>query len=598
MSGAPPPSGSDRDDRDLLPGQAAPATPGAAETVEDAIEAQAGRSARGKAASDALRALAHTARSFVLYDAGNERIRGFLQEVRDRVEHFLRTYGELVVEVRPWELAVDGEVVYSEPDRERSLAFRLYRDGVRRLTFHPELDWSELVTLVGIMSIRYKGIRTQEDDIVTLLWRAGFSGIEMAAVEGLVASEEDATRDDTENPRDPFGPQNAAQAAIFAAPYAFDYPWPTFAERAVVELRPLAPGLLERIAREDGPESLPADCLRLARELAAALADRDDPLALADVTATLREVRDYLVGEERFDTLVEVVRAVAAGAAASGARPEPLLAACVDADTLKRFIASIPADVAEAPPALLELASLVPGDLLTPLLDLFEAADGRPAPAVLQLLAVQARGQAPRLLGRLRQASGPVALGLFRLLAQVDGAAAAGAAAELLGRGAADLQLDVVAFCERTPYGPKIGRALVVALESESAAVRARALAVLVRQRERRAFEPLLERLKRGTGSGFAETEAPALGEALARLDPERAMELFREWAKPPGLLGRIVPGQTMFRWAAASGLAALPGPESEELLERLARGASEELRRHAEAALARARRGAGKPHA
>ena len=400
MSSLPPSSKPDRDAEQLRTESGAAEEHTATPPADDGMEAAAGRSARGKAASDALRALAHTARSFVLYEAHNERIRGFLQEVRARVETYLRTYGALVVEVRPWELAVDGEVVYAEPDRERSMAFRLYRDGVRRLTFHPDLDWSELVTLVGILSIRYKGIRTQEDDIVTLLWRAGFANIEMAAVEGLVASEEDAGRDDADAARDAGGPQNAAQAMIFAAPYAFEHPWPSFSERAIVEMRPVAAPLLERIRAEDGASGLASDCVRLVREILAGLQDPDDRLPLGDVAATLRELRGFLVAEGKLDTLVEALRAIAASGVASGTRGE-LLAACVDDETLKRLIAAVPAEAKQPPPALLELATLVPGDHVGALLDMFDAAAGRPSPVVAQLLEIQARGQGARLVARL-----------------------------------------------------------------------------------------------------------------------------------------------------------------------------------------------------
>ena len=36
-----------------------------------------------------------------------------------------------------------AEVVYLERNRERSLAFRLFRDGVRRLTISPDVAWEE-----------------------------------------------------------------------------------------------------------------------------------------------------------------------------------------------------------------------------------------------------------------------------------------------------------------------------------------------------------------------------------------------------------------------------------------------------------------------
>jgi hypothetical protein len=72
-----------------------------------------------------------------------------------------------------------------------------------------------------------------------------------------------------------------------------------------------------------------------------------------------------------------------------------------------------------------------------------------------------------------------------------------------------------------------------------------------------------------------------------ARLDPEKARPLFKEWVRPPGLLSRLNPGQTTLRWAAVSGLAHLPGRDSEELLEWISHHAGEELSRQAAVALA-----------
>jgi hypothetical protein len=117
-----------------------------------------------------------------------------------------------------------------------------------------------------------------------------------------------------------------------------------------------------------------------------------------------------------------------------------------------------------------------------------------------------------------------------------------------------------------------------------------RALGILARQRESRAFDPLVEKVRRGATGDLTVAEARAAGEALAWLDPERARALFKEWIRPPGLLSRLAPGQTILRWAAVSGLAHLPGPASEELLEWLSHHTSDDLSRQAEATLAQLR--------
>ena len=153
-------------------------------------------SPKGRAASRALLSLSRAARAFLLYDPSNAAVGVFLEAIQENFSTYLKTFGPLSLSVRPFELAVDSEVVYDEEDRERSLAFKLFRDGVRRLTVFEAVEWSELLKLLEILSIRYTGIRLNEDDIVTLLWKANFQHVEIEAVEGFVPEEEDFNEDE------------------------------------------------------------------------------------------------------------------------------------------------------------------------------------------------------------------------------------------------------------------------------------------------------------------------------------------------------------------------------------------------------------------
>src|SRR5205814_2069125 len=81
--------------------------------------------------------------------------------------------------------------VHAEKDREKSLAYRLYRDGIRRLTIQPGATWEELLKLLEILSVRFIGVRQQEEDVVTLLTRAAFRFIDFGASSGPVADKED-----------------------------------------------------------------------------------------------------------------------------------------------------------------------------------------------------------------------------------------------------------------------------------------------------------------------------------------------------------------------------------------------------------------------
>ncbi|MFT5586329.1 MAG: hypothetical protein ACI9VR_003926, partial [Cognaticolwellia sp.] len=77
-----------------------------------------GDDAAAKAANQTLLALARAARSFLVYDASNDAIRGFLQDWKESMQAFAQAHGALELEVRPFELLYGKQVVYLDRDRE------------------------------------------------------------------------------------------------------------------------------------------------------------------------------------------------------------------------------------------------------------------------------------------------------------------------------------------------------------------------------------------------------------------------------------------------------------------------------------------------
>ena len=197
------------------------------------------------AAGAALLALTRAARSFTLYDPANKVVRALIADYRDRFRAVLEGHGPLLLEVHPFELTLGREVVYLERDRERSLAFRLFRDGVRRLSFMAGTSWDELLRLLQILSIRYTGVRQQEDDLVTLLRKAGFESVQIAAIEGFVPEEEHR-----ESPLDPDLLRGARER--YDPPAQWDTPLPPFPEAAPLVLPPGHRGAARAPARGGG----------------------------------------------------------------------------------------------------------------------------------------------------------------------------------------------------------------------------------------------------------------------------------------------------------------------------------------------------------
>ena len=143
----------------------------------------------GAVAVQFVAALSKAARSFTLYAPTNAVVRQFLADYQARAAE-ATAGGDLVLDVHPWEL--------------------------RRLTFRPGVAWSELLTFLEILAVRYVGIRQQEEDVVTLLRKGAFDGIGFAAVEGF-APEED-------NPEPEGVRRSRGQGS--RAPAGYDTPFP------------------------------------------------------------------------------------------------------------------------------------------------------------------------------------------------------------------------------------------------------------------------------------------------------------------------------------------------------------------------------------
>ena len=539
------------------------------------------------AAGAALLALTRAARSFTLYDPANKVVRALIADYRDRFRAVLDGHGPLLLEVHPFELTLGREVVYLERDRERSLAFRLFRDGVRRLSFMAGTSWDELLRLLQILSIRYTGVRQQEDDLVTLLRKAGFESIQVAAIEGFVPEEEHQ-----ESPLDPDLLRGSRER--YDPPAQWDTPLPPFPEAAPLVYRPATEGLLARLRAEEDEDQVPAQALRAVSELIQARGQGE----LEAVLGFALEVREYLLVERRVDLVVELGGLVRA---ALGAQPEAgaaFLEAWLDARTLAAVVGAQPPGASEPEPQLAALLDAATPATIDRLFDLLAAeGDGPRAPLVRLLLARSCRHAPQALATRLRAASGEAAVALFRLLETVDPQAAHASAVEATSGGEALLQREALRHLGAAPFTPEIARALHHLVESAHESVRLAALPVMAARGGPRVFAALLAHVVKHAAR-LTTAEAEAAGQALARSSGREALETFEAWLHPKGggLLGKLVKmhAPAPLQRVAFSGLRGLAGPEATSLLELLADHGDAALRPEAEAVLASRPQGPG----
>ncbi|MBM4367925.1 MAG: hypothetical protein FJ102_17060 [Deltaproteobacteria bacterium] len=551
-------------------------------------EVRLGASPRGTAANGVLLALSRAARSFLLYEPTNEAIRVFLENLRRATDSFLGEYGDLDLVVRPFELLHAGEVVYLERDRERSLAFRLYRDGVRRLVLRPGLTWHELLKLLEVVSIRYVGVRQTEDDMVVLLWKAGFQNLSFDAVEGFVADSEDDEDQGVAAPVE-------GRAIAIEAPPDFDLPMPTRPNMTRVQWREVPQPAIHELLAEDTTQAVPELAVRLCEELLAAMADPNSPLKFLDIVAQLNETRDFLFAEGLLAHSVRLAYATASANvsdADSDRACAEFLQSFVSPTALARFLHSVSRDAQEAPPELQALLESMPGDHLRTLVHVLDDEHGEASRRVTRRLIegyVATRGDEIVALA----ATAPAALccELLRVLRYADLARAATLVPRLLDRNELELQLEILHTLQAVPTGPEVLRVLLRLAGAENEEVRLRAIAQIGERNAAPAFQPLAARLRRDAALRMSHAEAAAIGEALAHCDGNAALGLFRDFCKPRGLLSAVLPGQTTLQWAAVAGLVLLPSDEVEPLVKHVHERAGSELQAHCTQAMVRRRR-------
>jgi len=545
-------------------------------------ESRVGGSEAARAVNLCLLALSRTARAFTLYDARNQAVGEFLTDLDTKIKRALAVAGgPLDLEVRGYELAWKGDVVYVERERERSLAFRLYRDGVRRLGFLPGLAWEEVLGLVEILSLRYTGVRQQEDDLVTLLSKASFKSISFTAVEGLAEEGQDE-ESRPEAPAQPLEP-----------PADWDLPLPGLGAPVAVGLRRLAPEALAALAAEAADQSAPSECVDLVLDLLDCLTDERDPLEADDVEPLAFEVRDFLIQEGEFGALRRLVPALER-CGAGDLRPQASILARFGGPAPLSRIAQRLRGSGTLPEDLLRYLEAVPGDHLADALALLEAERDATLRAVYTELVASLGHERPRLLTeRLASAEGLLARDLFAALSVAAPQQAVEAALQLKDQPDPELQLAVVKVLAGAVDQAPVARAVLALLGASDERVRTAAVAALSASRDSRVFDALARHVQERAHHGLETDEAEALGAVLAGLDPEAAYRLFSDWMHPRTFLQRVVesPSQRLLHWTAVSGLGRLPGEEPEKLLRWFLGRSSGDLHQLCLAALVQRRR-------
>ena len=121
-----------------------------------------------------LQILSKGIRATQLYLPNNPVYQRAVDNIRASFRQIWQATDDLVFDVGETELRWEDHVVYNQEQRGESIAWTLYKDGVRSLAFKPGVEEAEIVSFLGVLQ-RARSLQADAaDDLLTLLWAQDF----------------------------------------------------------------------------------------------------------------------------------------------------------------------------------------------------------------------------------------------------------------------------------------------------------------------------------------------------------------------------------------------------------------------------------------
>lgn len=144
-----------------------------------------------------LQFLAKAVRALTLYLPNNPIYQRAVDQVRAHFAVIWESTDELTLDVRETTLVWGEDVVYSSDTKSESLAWTLYKDGIRNLTLLRGVERDEIIRFLEVI-VRARALSVEsEDDLLTLLWEEEFARIRYSftdlLAEGVAPLEPEST---------------------------------------------------------------------------------------------------------------------------------------------------------------------------------------------------------------------------------------------------------------------------------------------------------------------------------------------------------------------------------------------------------------------
>jgi hypothetical protein len=127
--------------------------------------------------SELINAMGKALRAFQMYLPNNPIYQRAIQNVRAALKPVWAATEELILKVAETELIWEEQVVYRQINKGESIAWTLYKDGMRELTIYRGAEDEELPRFLETVNKARFLATDAGDDLLTLLWALEFESI-------------------------------------------------------------------------------------------------------------------------------------------------------------------------------------------------------------------------------------------------------------------------------------------------------------------------------------------------------------------------------------------------------------------------------------
>jgi len=117
-----------------------------------------------------------------IYPSDNRSVIKSTDSFYERITEFLDEYEKLAIIIEEFSFSYEGETIFKEEEKQNSLPFFLFKDGMRELSFHEGLEKRELKDFLALLK-EESSLPLEDSDIVNSLWVKDFAHIRYFAID-------------------------------------------------------------------------------------------------------------------------------------------------------------------------------------------------------------------------------------------------------------------------------------------------------------------------------------------------------------------------------------------------------------------------------